>query len=68
MLKMILTLEGDPGLSGSRGEFGEQGPKGERGEPGLQGPAVNMTAADMVCMKGEKGDIGDKGWILESQQ
>lgn len=60
---MILTLVGDPGLTGPRGEFGEPGPKGERGDPGIQGPAGNMTEVEMEHMKGEKGDIGDRGTV-----
>lgn len=68
MPEMILTLVGDPGLSGPRGDIGEPGPQGARGDPGIAGPPGNMTDVEMEHMKGEKGDTGNIGWRLESQQ
>lgn len=58
---VVLSLSGDPGLTGVRGVFGDPGPKGERGDQGLQGPPGNMSDVDMGHLKGEKGDIGERG-------
>ena len=54
----LLSMKGDNGLPGEKGEPGEQGPQGERGLPGQNGEKGEQG---IQGPQGEKGDTGEQG-------
>lgn len=54
-------LKGDTGAQGPKGDTGPTGPEGPQGPKGDAFTYADFTEAQLLALKGPKGDKGDKG-------